>query len=394
MERRYHLLITVIFFLVFSLRAEAQATDATRSRPPMPNSNITKLHPSHYVDTQRVANEAYTTNPNLPPCPGDPIRMVNNSPPLFTLSPWPSAPICPIVNDQFQFRSYYPSSVASQVYSSSGYITLYNWLYDPVKVAMVYSIFTNGAGQLESVYCPSQCTVTRYANIDSWGNIVSTNDAVCPKGYVKVGSYNIQKEIIYIPNARTMPYPMSQAQYFSYLNAHATCSRVGPIQIDSTTSCYGSAETVGPSGVSLLSGWLYYWGYNTPNGQSFYVTTTINGSLGSGIGQYVGITPAENHVYTDVIGSYCSTVLVDITLNPINSNLISCSMGANNDFVQCIINSGPGRGTIFSSKFNLQAQYLQCSLPAGLYYSGKMAPISAICARASTTWSNTVPNNP
>jgi hypothetical protein len=209
--------------------------------------------------------------------------------------------------------------------------------------------------------CPAVCTVTRNPEVPATIPITGSatlmdpntvvTPAVCPAGYVVVGTFDVQLEIAYGPNANTATIttinPTSSATYSALAAAKAangsnlfTCGGYG------TTYNAGRMNTCG-------------WSGDYPNGSIWGAGTLGNsgnnggGVLGTTVNQYAAIITQQVGSSTCGCAGSCD-------------NTCSCSVADTPRFV------------------NYYYQYLQCTMnnvPSSgfVYLTGNYAPVAVVC---------------
>ena len=306
---------------------------------PTPNpANVSIQYPSQNVPTSPPSNLRYDL---LPGCPGDPSRIAANA-------SWPSAPICPDISG-----SNYSPTNASII---NGQMPVTS---DPLSGT---SIANN-----QTLYCPAECTMTQYVNktllSGSVYTVNSVSPAVCPPGYAQVASYNMQPEVTYQKSPQPV-YPITSVPlYDAFVNASYVCGP-GPAA-DNGTTTYCNAATYNWGGVYFEADFP-----STTNAVNPGIPVLVNGSKGWAVAEY---TTVDNPSCTaDVTPVNCSW-------GGLSGCPSSCSGNAANGMT-CKF------GTGFQASWTYHYHYMQCTPPAGLYFSGEQAPASIVCARVKKEW--------
>ena len=177
--------------------------------------------------------------------------------------------------------------------------------------------------------CPDACTVTRSPNVltTSPGTNkvnIHVKEAVCPPLYKQVATYNMQNEAVYNASPPPVQPINGMSTYHRYLEAGYTCS------------IYGNQ----------------YLSHEYCNGA--FIDNQITDAVNNANGHVVQILNSYRS------SCYCSAFGCGATCN--------CNvLGVN-------------------PRWTYRYYYIQCRPPAGVYLTGHVAPVSAVCARSKSVW--------
>lgn len=177
--------------------------------------------------------------------------------------------------------------------------------------------------------CPDSCTVTRYPEVlngENQTNYVSTKiiNPICPTGYASVGTFNVQNEATYSTSPAAIRPVKGMTNYYTYRNAGYDCSFT-----------YGDEQLSGE----------YCRGAFT-DGE---ITASVDNANGNVV---------------KIVNSYRS----------------SCHCSGSCLKCDCwLAGTGP--------RWTYRYHYVQCITPAGVYLTGNKVPVSLVCARVKSAWS-------
>lgn len=213
--------------------------------------------------------------------------------------------------------------------------------------------------------CPNYCIVNSVIQTHQTGGVTVIDSyipAICPKEFVKIDSFNVQKEVKFNPTPPEAPFPIPDvATYTTYTAAGYTCGvNWGEPELQ-ITSCKVSTSLP-----------PYEFGYAPPSPWDTPAVISANGQTGVGIfhpwpwasGCYTGSAP-----FCTIPLAGCDPSKYQITQN--------------NDyyFVRNVATLA-----IFSSNMVQPYRLIHCTPPGGFYFTANTAPASAVCSSHQARW--------
>lgn len=313
------------------ISASAVAGDSTGLAQTLPADRGGSKVSAYYPDQSTVPSVTSGATgaqyyDNLPNCPGDP-----------TSSSAPSAPVCPDINN--------------------------NWTVDVPGTSISPGKSPSKTDATLQRYCPDVCQTNRKVVTGSpitngsttYTPVTSTTPAICPPGYVQIGASTSGPDIQYNSSVGTPVRVTNEAEYRSLLSRGYTCRE--------------------ESGPPLIQA---YCDYNT----DIFNNANTNNCDSSTVG-----TP-QIFVYAGLPVYGILKTCPEYTAENIAAGTVGCYVPG---VSKCKYSKGLNTTTglcqnPYSTSFINTYQYIQCTPPAGYYYTDNTVPTKLACARVKSVW--------